>query len=78
MECFLGTILLFAGSYTPEGFHACDGSSLSVRENQALYAVVATKFGGDGVTTFKLPKLDAPAPGLRYIICTTGMFPSPA
>lgn len=74
-ECFVGTVLLFAGKYAPKGFVECNGMSLPTRENQVLYAVIGNTYGGD-TNTFKVPKLDAPQ-GMRYIICNCGLYPMP-
>lgn len=72
---FLAIVKLFAGGFVPEDFHACDGSLLPIMQNQALFSLLGTTYGGDGQTTFALPKLEAPAEGLRFIICTQGRFP---
>lgn len=65
----VGGILLFAGASVPEGALACDGSSVSRSDYPQLFETIGTTFGsGDGSTTFDLPELTAPAPGLRYII----------
>lgn len=57
MDPFLGEIRLFAGSYIPENWVACNGQTLSVTEYQALYSLLGTTYGGDGVTTFAVPNL---------------------
>jgi len=57
LEPFLGMITYMAGSYAPKGWATCDGQLLPVNQNQALYALLGTQFGGDGVTTFGLPDL---------------------
>jgi microcystin-dependent protein len=44
--------------------------------NQALFSIVGTTYGGDGITNFALPKLSPPAPGANYIIATNGIYPS--
>ncbi|GGF06779.1 microcystin dependent MdpB family protein [Aliidongia dinghuensis] len=56
MEAYLGEIRMFAGPYAPQGWALCDGSSLSVSGNEALYALIGTTWGGD-TTNFKLPDL---------------------
>ncbi|MDE2463523.1 MAG: tail fiber protein, partial [Alphaproteobacteria bacterium] len=56
-EPFLGEIRIFAGNYAPEGWHFCDGSLLSVSNNDALFALLGTTYGGDGASTFGLPDL---------------------
>jgi microcystin-dependent protein len=54
---YIGEIILFAGSYTPEDFMDCDGREISIQEHQALYSVIGHVFGGDGHKNFKLPDL---------------------
>lgn len=56
-EHFLGEIVLFGGSYVPEGFMECKGQLLSVTQFQALYSILGTLYGGNGTTTFGLPNL---------------------
>jgi microcystin-dependent protein len=46
---------MFAGTYAPQGWHLCDGSLLPVAQNQSLFSLLGTKYGGDGVNTFGLP-----------------------
>jgi len=80
MEGFIAEIRLFAGSRAPRGWSFCDGQTLNIAENQALYSLIGTAYGGDGRTTFNLPKM-APvdlgnAASVKYIICTTGLYPS--
>jgi hypothetical protein len=56
----------------------CNGQILPIAQNSALYALLGTKFGGDGRTTFALPDLRAVAPnGLTYSILIQGVFPQP-
>ena len=57
MEAYLGQIIQFAGNFAPVGWAKCDGSKLVINDNQALYAVLGTTYGGDGVTNFGLPDL---------------------
>lgn len=56
MDAYIGEIRLFAGSFAPRGWSFCDGSSLTVRSNEALYSLIGTTWGGDG-RTFNLPDL---------------------
>ena len=67
---------LVAFNYDPEGYMACDGRTLQIQQYQALFALLGCTFGGDGRTTFALPKLDPPAKGLHWIICVNGIWPS--
>lgn len=53
----MGTIKLFAGSFAPVGYFTCEGQLLSIANYTALYAILGTTYGGDGITTFKLPDL---------------------
>jgi hypothetical protein len=78
MEIYLGTIALFAANFDPVGWVECDGRTLSIQENQALYALVGTTYGGDGNRTFALPDLrkQVPIEGMRYAIAVQGAFPS--
>ncbi|HEX4695940.1 phage tail protein [Sphingomonas sp.] len=54
---FLGEIRLFAGNFNPRGWAFCNGALLSIAQNDALYALLGTTFGGDGQTTFGIPDL---------------------
>ncbi len=54
----LGDVALFAGNFSPEGgWMDCNGQLLSIAENEALFALIGTTYGGDGVNTFALPDL---------------------
>ncbi len=57
MDCYLGTILLWAGTYAPRGFMFCQGQILSISGYTPLFAVIGTYYGGDGHCTFALPDL---------------------
>ena len=54
---FLGAVVKFAGTYVPGGYAECDGQLLSIGNNTALFAILGTTYGGDGITTFALPDL---------------------
>jgi microcystin-dependent protein len=54
-EPFLGEIKMFGGNFAIRGWAFCDGALLSIAQNDALFALLGTTFGGDGVTTFALP-----------------------
>ncbi len=56
-EAYVGEIRMFAGNYAPEGWLPCDGSAQSINTYQALYSLLGTTYGGDGVNNFKLPDL---------------------
>lgn len=57
MDPYFAEIRMFAGNYAPYGWMFCDGQLLSITEYTALYAIIGTMYGGDGVTTFALPDL---------------------
>ncbi|SFD81644.1 phage tail protein [Paracidovorax konjaci] len=57
MEGYLGQVILWAVPFIPQGWALCDGTALSINQNQALFALLGTRFGGDGVNTFNLPDL---------------------
>jgi len=53
----LGSISTFAGRFAPNHYIDCSGQLLSVKENQALFSILGTTYGGDGITTFAVPDL---------------------
>lgn len=56
-EPFLGEIMLFAGDFAPRGWALCDGRTLAINQNTALFSLLGTTYGGNGQTTFALPDL---------------------
>ncbi len=54
---FLGEVVPFAGDFAPAGWAFCDGQVLSINQNQALFSLLGTQYGGNGVNTFALPDL---------------------
>jgi len=56
---FIGQILMFGGNFAPFSFAFCNGQQMSIAQNDALYALLGTTYGGDGVTTFNLPNLQS-------------------
>jgi len=59
---FLGEIRMFAGNFAPVGWAFCQGQTLSIAENTALFSLLGTTYGGDGVNTFALPDLRGRVP----------------
>jgi microcystin-dependent protein len=57
MEPILGLICIFGGNFAPRGWATCQGQTLSIAQNTALFSLLGTIYGGDGVTTFRLPDL---------------------
>ena len=54
---FIGEVSMFAGNFAPRGWAFCDGQLLPIAQNQALFSILGTTYGGDGRTTFALPDL---------------------
>ena len=73
---YLGQVFLFAGTFPPRGYHECNGALLSTMDNDALFYILGTAYGGDGRTTFGLPKIPRPEKGGMYVIAVQGTFPS--
>ena len=59
---YLGEIRMFAGSFAPLGWAFCNGQSILIEDNDPLYTLIGTTYGGDGVTTFNLPNLQSRVP----------------
>ncbi len=56
-EPFVGEIRMFAGNFAPRGWAFCDAQLLAVSQNDALFSLLGTIYGGDGRTTFGLPDM---------------------
>src|ERR1700761_4930026 len=76
---YLGQIEAFAFNFAPTGWLPCDGRTLPINQNQALLTLLGTTYGGDGRTTFGLPKLaPIPSPGPHFFIAVGAtIFPYP-
>ena len=59
---FIGEVKMFAGNYAPRGWALCEGQLLSINQNAALFSILGTTYGGDGITTFGLPDLRGRVP----------------
>ncbi|MGK5014180.1 phage tail protein [Janthinobacterium sp. 61] len=59
---FLGEIQVFGFNYAPAGWASCNGATLQIRQYTALFSLIGTQYGGDGVTTFQLPNFTGRAP----------------
>ena len=69
----IGEIALFPYSFAPKDWARCDGSTLSIASNQALFSILGTLYGGDGVSNFQLPDLrDAVPVGASDPYSSTG------
>jgi microcystin-dependent protein len=62
MDEMIGTIKMFAGDFAPRGFLLCNGAILGIAQNQALFSILGTTYGGNGNTNFALPNLNGRAP----------------
>jgi microcystin-dependent protein len=61
-EPFLGQIMMVGFNFPPRGWALCDGQLLQISQNQALFSLLGTTYGGDGRTTFALPDLRGRVP----------------
>jgi microcystin-dependent protein len=61
-EPFLGEIKIISWNYPPKGWAFCNGQQLQINQNQALFALLGTMYGGNGQTTFALPDFRGRAP----------------
>jgi microcystin-dependent protein len=59
---YVGEIRMFAGNFAPAGWAFCDGSQMAISENETLFQLIGTTYGGDGQTTFNLPDLRGRVP----------------
>ncbi|RTQ47177.1 phage tail protein [Hymenobacter gummosus] len=59
MDNYLGEIRMFAGNFAPQGWFFCQGQLLSISQYDALFALLGTTYGGDGMTTFALPNMQS-------------------
>lgn len=62
MPPFIGEIRMFAGNFAPQGWMFCEGQTLPISENDALFTLIGTMYGGDGEETFNLPNLQSRIP----------------
>jgi microcystin-dependent protein len=59
---YVGEIRMFAGNFPPNGWMFCDGQLLPISENETLFQLIGTTYGGDGESTFALPNLQSRVP----------------
>ena len=62
MEPFIGQIIMFGGNFTPKGWAFCNGQTMNIKDNPALFSILGTTYGGDGRVTFALPDLRGRVP----------------
>ena len=77
MDEFIAVVKLFAlpPGYIMKDWQPCNGQQMNVQQNSALYSLIGNHFGGNGTTTFNLPKLTSPDPNMVYHICVNGIYP---
>ena len=72
---YVGEIRMFAGNFAPAGWMFCDGQLLPISENETLFQLIGTTYGGDGQSTFALPDLRSRVPihnGNGFILAEQG------
>ena len=72
---YVGEIRMFAGNFAPAGWMFCEGQLLPISENETLFQLIGTTYGGDGESTFALPDLRGRVPihqGNGFILAETG------
>ena len=72
---YIGEIRMFAGNFAPAGWMFCEGQQLPISENETLFQLIGTTYGGDGQETFNLPDMRGRIPihqGNGFILAETG------
>jgi microcystin-dependent protein len=85
---FIGEIRMFGGNFAPAGWAFCNGALMAIDQNDALFNLIGTTYGGDGQTTFALPDLQSRIPvhvgpgfalgqtgGVETVTLTTAQIP---
>ena len=86
---YVGEIRMFAGNFAPVGWAFCNGAALAISENDVLFTLIGTTYGGDGQNTFNLPDLQSRVPvhmggafqigqsgGVETVTLTTSQIPA--
>lgn len=61
-DCYMGEVRMCGFTFAPAGWAFCNGQTMGIAQNQALFALLGTTFGGDGIMTFALPNLQSRRP----------------
>jgi len=72
---YVGEVRMFAGNFAPAGWAFCDGQLLAIAENETLFNLIGTTYGGDGQSTFAVPDMRGRLPihqGNGFILAETG------
>jgi len=75
---YLGETRIYAFGFAPAGWMVCDGQRIPISENEQLFQLIGTTYGGDGESDFALPKVAGPSSGntpLRVCISLFGAWP---
>lgn len=75
MEPYVGEVRMFGGTFAPQGWEMCNGQLLRIADNEVLFALIGTTYGGDGVNTFAVPDLRGRVPvnqSAQYPLGQTG------
>jgi microcystin-dependent protein len=75
---YVGEIRMFGGNFAPAGWMFCEGQLLPISENETLFNLIGTTYGGDGQSTFGLPDLRGRVPmhmGNGFVLAETGGVP---
>lgn len=77
-DYYIGEVVQFAFDFAPLHYLLCDGATYPTHQYGALFVTIGTTYGGDGVTTFKVPDLTGAVtlPGMKYYICAEGVIPT--
>jgi microcystin-dependent protein len=85
MEGYTGEVRQFAGTFCPRNWAFCAGQTIKIQNNAALFSIIGTAYGGDGMQTFQLPDMRYDDNGRKvygweigkpvYMICMYGIFP---
>jgi microcystin-dependent protein len=74
-EPFIGEIRIFSFNFTPKGWAACNGQLMAIAQNQALFSILGTTYGGNGINTFALPNFQGRVPmhtGSGFVLGESG------
>ena len=74
MEGTIGEVRYFAGNFAPKNWEFCQGQIMPITKNTSLFSILGDRFGGDGRTTYALPRLED-LHGCKAIICENGTMP---
>ncbi len=83
MEPIMASLMFFPPNFTAQGYMPCDGRQLAIAQYSALFSLLGTQYGGDGIRTFALPNIPAQAPEgggapINVYIAVEGIYPSRA